>query len=180
MSSKESDIDHLIKYPEMGIQSQSEQDVDDNFVRILDSEGNFRGTGFFIKYSQEYCVTCHHCICDLDQIFIGRTKDTKYNAQWIEEYSEPKYDIAFLKVEDNPFKPLLYGKDTMGHFKVTVRGFSGKNIDNLPEGTSVEHLFLSDIAKVSSYKSYLSLCRNLCVNFYRVHVEILLVYLTIR
>lgn len=117
-------------------QSQTVEDIDNNIVKIIDNNGNFNGTGFFIKVDeQNYCITCHHCIYKLDEIFIQRYS-VKSIAQWMEEYSDPAKDIAVFKVDNSAFKPLLYAKEAMPNFPVSIRGFSGKKLKSLPEGTS--------------------------------------------
>lgn len=59
-------------------------DVRDNIVKIIDGNENFEGTGFFIR--KEYCITCHHTICRMDEIFVQRGYE-KYSAQYVEEFS---------------------------------------------------------------------------------------------
>ena len=125
-------------------QSQTAEFIRDNIVKIVDKNAEFYGSGFFIDVNrQRYCVTCHHCICTLDKIFVERFGHI-YPTKWIEEYSEMRQDLAVLKVKTSPLKPLIYAKEAMGDFAVTIRGFSGENIKSLPEGTSGRDSSLSD------------------------------------
>lgn len=128
-------------------QSQTVDDINNNIVKIINDEGNFKGTGFFIEVDKEkYCITCHHCIYDLDNIFIQRF-NTKFLSEWREDYSDPHLDIAVLKVKNVPFKPLLYAREAMANFEVSIRGFSGTKLKSLPEGTSGRYSRLSDSAQ---------------------------------
>jgi hypothetical protein len=52
---------------------QTAEDIRDNIVKIADENGNCVGTGFFIH--KEYCVTCHHNICRLNEIYVEREED---------------------------------------------------------------------------------------------------------
>jgi hypothetical protein len=50
--------------------SQTSGFVRDNIVKIVNKNGDFFGTGFCLEFNQKkYFITCHHCICNLDQIF---------------------------------------------------------------------------------------------------------------
>jgi hypothetical protein len=47
--------------------------VRDNIVKIVDIKGQFCGTGFFMEIHDEiFCITCHHCIYELKEIFFER------------------------------------------------------------------------------------------------------------
>ena len=76
--------------------------VSQNIVKIVDKDGIFYGTSFLIEDDQKkYCITCHHCICKLDQIFVEK-ENTKYLCKWKEEYSDMQKDLAVLElVKDN-------------------------------------------------------------------------------
>ena len=115
--------------------TQSANDIRDNIVKIVDSKDNFAGTAFFIQ--KEYCVSCHHCICILDDIYIG-SRDQKYRAEWIEEYSNTNKDIAIVRVKDSNFKPLECAKEALPKLPVSIWGFSAKDLDNFPDGIEVE------------------------------------------
>ena len=95
--------------------SQRVEDIRDNIVKIVDNKGNFKGTGFLIEIKDvRYCITCHHCICRLNEIYIERNSSIKCPLEWIEEYSDMNKDIAVLKVKDcNNVKSLKYNKQAM-------------------------------------------------------------------
>src|SRR5690242_20699780 len=90
---------------------QTAEDIRDNIVKIVDGQGRCVGTGFFVQ--KECCVTCHHNIWQLDDIFIERDIEVEggeqkkhYHAEWIEDFSDMQKDIAVLKVQNADFKPL--------------------------------------------------------------------------
>jgi hypothetical protein len=58
------------------IMTQTASDVRDNIVKVIDGKDNFGGTGFFIR--KEYCITCHHTICRMHEIFV-RGIDEEYS-----------------------------------------------------------------------------------------------------
>ena len=124
--------------------SQTAEDVGNNIVKIVDSRGAFNGTGFFVEIKQnKYCITCHHCICKLAEIYIERD-DTRCAAEWIEEFSDPNKDIAILKVNDcNIVKALKYAREAMAKLPVSVWGFSFKDLKIFPQGSPVENGTLS-------------------------------------
>ena len=125
-------------------QSQTAEFIRDNIVKISDSEGSFYGTGFFIEVNQQlYCITCHHCIYQLGEIFVERFGQ-RYQTEWVEEYSDMKKDIAVLNVKDCTLQPLIYAREAMANFAVTIRGFSGETIETLSEGTAGRKSSLSD------------------------------------
>ena len=77
-----------------------------NIVRIVDKDGKLAGTGFFIQ--KDLCITCHHNIWKLDRIFVTRDPDDankRYEAVWMDEYSDDKIDLAVLRLENAPFRP---------------------------------------------------------------------------
>jgi tetratricopeptide (TPR) repeat protein len=125
-------------------QSQTVEHVRDNILKIVDKQGNFYGTGFFIEINgKKYCITCHHCIYMIDEIFVERYSK-KYFANWIEDYSNMKSDIAVLNVDNCSLEPLLYATEAMANFNVNIRGFSHEKIKILPEGVSGKKSVLSD------------------------------------
>ncbi|HEX2067353.1 MAG TPA: tetratricopeptide repeat-containing serine protease family protein [Nitrososphaeraceae archaeon] len=128
---------------------QTAEDIRDNIVKITDENGNCVGTGFFIR--KEYCVTCHHNICPLEEIYVEREEDPekgrekrRYHAEWIEEFSDMQKDTAFLKVQGADFKPLEYRTETYGNIPVVVRGFPLLDLYNFPDGKD-ERGTLADI-----------------------------------
>jgi hypothetical protein len=114
--------------------SQTLNDVKNSTVRVL-GDGKFSGTGFFI--TEEYCVTCHHVICDHDEIKIEH-EQREYNTKWIEEYSVLENDIAILKVNKANALPLKCAKEATPHVRVSVWGFSHYTKDNLPLGREIQ------------------------------------------
>jgi len=96
------------------------EDIRDNIVKIADESGNCVGTGFFIH--KEYCVTCHHNICGLDKVYVEKEynietgqQKKRYDAEWVEEFSDMQKDVAFLKVLGADVKPLEYRRETYGN-----------------------------------------------------------------
>ena len=126
--------------------SQTSKDVGQNIVKIVDSKGNFYGTGFFIEINgNRYCVTCHHCIYKLNKIYIEKD-GVKCSAEWIEEFSDMKKDFAILNVKDCSnieIKPLLYAKEAMPKLSVLVWGFSSSELETFPQGSPIEDAELS-------------------------------------
>jgi tetratricopeptide (TPR) repeat protein len=115
---------------------QTAEDVRDNIVQIVSKEGQFAGTGFFVQ--KEYCVTCHHCICRLDEIFVTREGKDKFPAEWVQEYSDMEKDIAVLRVKGHDFLPLQCKKETYPKISVVVVGFPGDDLYHFPEGKNEE------------------------------------------
>jgi CheY-like chemotaxis protein len=121
---------------------QTAEDIRDNIVKIADENGNCVGTGFFIR-NKEYCVTCHHAIYLLDEIYVEREEydnqtgqqiKPRYPAQWIEQFSDMQKDVAFLKVKGADFKPLEYRRETYGGIPVVVTGFPLQDLFHFPDG----------------------------------------------
>ncbi|MDQ3967043.1 MAG: tetratricopeptide repeat-containing serine protease family protein, partial [Thermoproteota archaeon] len=121
---------------------QTAEDIRDNIVKIADENGNCVGTGFFIH--KEYCVTCHHNICRLGELYVEREeinieagqqqRKRRYHAEWIEKFSDMQKDIAFLKVQGADFKPLEYRRETYGNIPVVVTGFPLQDLYHFPDG----------------------------------------------
>jgi hypothetical protein len=82
---------------------KNDDNIIDSIVRVVDSKNNFYGTAFFIH--NKYCVTCHHCICEIeeDKIYIQRA-NKKYAVEWAKEYSDMDKNIAILKINDSTSK----------------------------------------------------------------------------
>jgi Tfp pilus assembly protein PilF len=132
--------------------SQSDQDIRSNIVRVLDIEDRFYGTGFFIEVNQKnYCITCHHCVSNLNEIFLKRDGDIKYNGEWIEEFSDPSKDIAVMRlyydnhskndkkdhepdnanneITNDAIKPLNYSVEVMADLNASVFSYALKDIE---------------------------------------------------
>jgi tetratricopeptide (TPR) repeat protein len=131
--------------------SQTADDVRANIVRIVDKKGAFSGTAFFIKIKggDKYCVTCHHCINRLDEIYVERKGDGRekkmWVAEWVEKFSQMSKDIAILNVpECKDIKPLLHAKQAQPQMPVSVWGYSQKNLDRFPHGSPASKGLLSD------------------------------------
>jgi CheY-like chemotaxis protein len=137
---------------------QTAEDIRDNIVRIADENGNCVGTGFFIH--KEYCVTCHHNICRLNEIYVekesfnietGDQSKRRYQAEWVEELSDMRKDVAFLKVQGADVKVLEYWRETYGNIPVAVRGFPFQDLYNFPLGRE-ERGTLTDIIQPFRWK----------------------------
>jgi len=119
--------------------------VRDNIVKIVDDKGSLYGTGFFMEIHDEiFCITCHHCIYELEEIFFEKD-NRKYPCQWIETYSDMRQDISVLKPKENPIpvKPLKYNLQMLPELKVFLWGFSSKDLSHFPSGSPVENGVLS-------------------------------------
>ena len=151
--------------------SQSDQDIRSNIVRIVDSKDRFYGTGFFIKVNhRNYCITCHHCVNNLNEIFLKRDGDIRYTGEWIEEISDPSKDIAVLrlnynnhilyekkdlesdhdnkKITDDAIKPLNYSVEVMSDLYASVFSYALKDVEKgsaytTPRAVEVEYAKLS-------------------------------------
>jgi tetratricopeptide (TPR) repeat protein len=128
--------------------TQTASDVRDNIVKIIDHNENFGGTGFFIR--KDYCITCHHSICKMDEIFVQRGTE-KYLAQWVEELSNMEKDVAVLKVKESNLKPLECAKEAMPELPVSIWGFSAADLENFPQGAMVKSQ-LYDVPFVIKWK----------------------------
>jgi Trypsin-like peptidase domain len=124
--------------------SQTSEDIRDNIVKIIDDKKNFKGTGFFIDVKGSiYCITCHHCICRLDEIYI-EAFEKKYHAEWIEELSNMSKDIAIMKVENCNVKHLKYVQQAMAQLPVSLWGYSDIELEIFPQGAPAKKGSLSD------------------------------------
>jgi tetratricopeptide (TPR) repeat protein len=154
--------------------SQSDQDIRSNIVRVVDSEDRFYGTGFFIEVNQKnYCITCHHCVSNLNEIFLKRDGDIRYNGEWIEEISDPSKDIAVLRLKydnhiqydrkdheldndnkkntNDAIKPLNYSVEVMSDLYASVFSYALKDAEKgsrytTPGAVEVEYAKLSGSA----------------------------------
>jgi hypothetical protein len=112
--------------------SQSSDDIYDNLVKIIGKDGSKAvvvGTGFFV--SKEYCITCHHVTCYLEQLRIEH-RDKIYDAQWVEERSDPGRDITVLYVKEYGAKPMILAGDSFAGMKVKGCVFSYELLEILP------------------------------------------------
>jgi Tfp pilus assembly protein PilF len=159
--------------------SQSDQDIRSNIVRIVDSKDRFYGTGFFIEVNQKnYCITCHHCVSNLNEIFLKRDGDIRYNGEWIEEISDPSKDIAVLrlrydnhiqydkkdhepdndnkKITNDAIKPLNYSVEVMSDLYASVFSYALRDVEKgstytTPRAVEVEYAKLSSSASFFSW-----------------------------
>ena len=125
--------------------SQLIEDVRDNIVKIVDEKESLNGTGFILEIDQKrYCITCHHCICRINEINIERG-NTKCSVEYIEELSESNKDIAVMEVNNcNNIKSLKYAKETLPQLSVSMWGYSENEIRTFPQGAPVKKGTLSD------------------------------------
>lgn len=65
--------------------------------------GKFSGTGFAIS-SNGYMVTNFHVVDGEDSLYVQNAAGDSYRAKLV--YSDPKFDVAILKVDDPAFKGL--------------------------------------------------------------------------
>jgi len=66
--------------------------------------GNYRGTGFALS-ANGYIVTNYHVIGDrFDSLYVQNAAGESFYARLV--YSEPQYDVAILKIDDDSFKNL--------------------------------------------------------------------------
>jgi tetratricopeptide (TPR) repeat protein len=129
--------------------------VRDNIVKIVNNNGEFFGTGFCLEFNQKkYFITCHHCIYNLDQIFIEKDS-IQYSCKWIEEYSDINKDLAVLKCDDEnlPVKPLNYNPKALPKLEVIVLGFATGELENIPAGRSIEDLRLASYYNFFKWKA---------------------------
>jgi tetratricopeptide (TPR) repeat protein len=100
---------------------QTDEYIYKNIVRIMDVSGSTQGTGFLIR--KEYCVTCHHNICELNAIYVGKHKKEKFAAEWISQFSNMAKDLAILRVKDCPYEPLRFGSTAYAGLDAVIIGF---------------------------------------------------------
>ena len=130
--------------------------ITDSIVRVVDNKNNFYGTAFFIH--SKYCVTCHRCVCEIeDQIYIQKGIK-KYAVEWANEYSAMNKDIAILKINDSAaatttaisFKPLGSAEivNSLGSSSFFIWTFMPNKINNdssiniMPVKNEVEKIHL--------------------------------------
>jgi hypothetical protein len=70
----------------------------------------------------------------MEEIFVADKNDRRYPVEWVEELSDMKNDISFLKLKRPKFKSLEYMAVTYLAASVTVIGFPRDEVDRLPEG----------------------------------------------
>src|SRR5215211_2668606 len=103
-----------------------------NIVMVVDGENNeFRGSGFFID--RQYCVTCHHNIWKMSKIKVGKMGKF-FDAEWVEECSDRCKDIAFLKIRQSKFLPLITVNKSLPGLKCIIRGYPSGDYDTLTSG----------------------------------------------
>jgi tetratricopeptide (TPR) repeat protein len=98
--------------------------IKSNTVRIVNNEGIFCGTAFLLE--DEVAVTCHHNICEIDEIFVETTKNNRTPAKWVKESSVMENDVAMLEVIKSPFKKLDRFARAIPSAEVFVYGYSKK------------------------------------------------------
>jgi hypothetical protein len=113
---------------------QAAETIRDNIVKIVDINSVLFGTGFFIK--PEYCLTCHHNISQLEAIFVEKG-GKKYEARWVEEYSNMNQDIATLRVKNCNIQSLEYAREARPKLAVDVWGYSISDYNTFPGGKNV-------------------------------------------
>jgi hypothetical protein len=97
------------------------ENVRKSVIKIVDNSCNFYGTGFFIE--QDHCVTCHHCICCLEEIFIEKD-GKKYPAEWREDYSVISSDFSILRVTNTGMNALECAAELTPKVEVLILGFT--------------------------------------------------------
>jgi len=115
--------------------SQTPGFLKNNIVKIVDQEGNFFGSAFFIYINgKTYGVTCHHCIHILDKILIEKDSK-KYLLKWNEKFSDMTKDIAILEMDnDCPIQPLNYNLQALPKLLINMYGYSAKSLNEFPDG----------------------------------------------
>jgi len=94
--------------------------------------GNYRGTGFALS-ANGYIVTNYHVIGDrFDSLYVQNAAGESFYAKLV--YSEPQYDVAILKIDDESFKNL----PSLPYTFKKGRSDLGENVYTLgyPEGDS--------------------------------------------
>ncbi|MCB0410618.1 MAG: tetratricopeptide repeat protein, partial [Flavobacteriales bacterium] len=113
--------------------SQTLEDVYHSIVKVT---GNgIVGTGFSIM--KGYCATSHHVISNMDKIRIEYNNKIS-DAEWIEELSDMKQDIAILKIKNRDVKPLQISTGIMKGLEICGFGYNTDSLDSHPSGESYE------------------------------------------
>ena len=130
--------------PTDSFQSQTIEYVRDNIVKVVNKNGRLYGTGFFIEVdNKKYCVTSHHCIYDLETVFLQKG-DKIALATWVEELSDMSMDITVLRTKENiEAKPLFCHSKAMSKLPVFLCGFAENENINFPKGRIIENCTLS-------------------------------------
>jgi tetratricopeptide (TPR) repeat protein len=105
--------------------------VKDKIVMIVNEKNEFGGTGFFIQ--KEYCVTCHHNICRMREIRVGK-ENNFYDAQWMEQFSDTEKDIAVLKIKNTNFNHFELSTRLLRGLDVIIWGFPKSSYSRLTMG----------------------------------------------
>jgi serine protease Do len=71
--------------------------------KVVAPPANFRGTGFALT-SNGYLATDYHVIKNADSVYVQNAAGESFHAKVI--YTEPKYDLAILQINDPSFKNL--------------------------------------------------------------------------
>lgn len=71
--------------------------------KVNRAPANFRGTGFALT-SNGYLATDYHVIKNADSVYVQNAAGESFHAKVI--YTEPKYDLAILQINDPSFKNL--------------------------------------------------------------------------
>ncbi|MGD9533907.1 MAG: tetratricopeptide repeat protein [Candidatus Nitrosocosmicus sp.] len=116
--------------------------IENNVVRITDKTRNLKGTGFLVEHNQrKYCITCHHCIFQLEEIHVSTSTNT-YKVQWLENFSDKQQDIAVLDASHcSDFSPLTVS-NALSNFKVGAFGHVEDQI-SFPDGRHINECSLS-------------------------------------
>jgi len=122
----------------------------ENIVKIVDNNSKFHGTGFLIEVNEKkYCITCHHCIYTLEDIYIEKGKESQTNLQkyrviWDKALSSMSNDIAVLEVKDEvETEPLKFNKQALKGLPVVLFGYAANELKNIPTGRMIENISLS-------------------------------------
>ncbi|UEG51721.1 serine protease [Mucilaginibacter daejeonensis] len=74
-----------------------------NKSKRIVAKSQFQGSGFALS-SDGYIATNYHVIKGADSVYVQNSAGDAYHAKLV--YSEPAYDIAILKIDDNSFSGL--------------------------------------------------------------------------
>ena len=108
-------------------------DVQTATCRIVDEDGEQRGTGFFIL-PDGHLLTCHHVIFGLDSLHVALPGDSEPRpAEYVAEYSNPVADIAVLRVMGMQSPAVQVGR-TRESFAANGMGFRPKAGELEPRG----------------------------------------------